>query len=306
MPFGIPALIKAWLKDGSDQSIAQRMAGTAFVIRVTNAAIVYLTQVFLARWMGGFEFGIYVYVWTWVLLIGDLVHFGLPLAAQRYIPEYSKLADLHLLRGFLVGGQWLVFSLAAAAAILIAVGIKVAEPWLSRYEIIPLYLACVTLPFYALSSMLDGIARSYNWVNVALIPPYFVRPLILMALMAAGHAAGFASDAVTAMVAAVVATLISTIVQLAILNLRLATTVERGPKAYAIKAWFGTSLPIIMAWGFLRHADLHRYSRVAAVQAAKRSRDLLRRLEDIGACRLRVFLGCDRGGASVQRVSRRR
>jgi hypothetical protein len=46
---------------------------------------VYGTQVLLARWMGGFAFGIYVYVWTWVLLIGGLVDFGLS-SAQRFVP----------------------------------------------------------------------------------------------------------------------------------------------------------------------------------------------------------------------------
>ena len=54
----------ALFADGSDRSVAQRIAGGAFLIRVASAAVVYLTQVLLARWMGSFEFGIYVYVWT--------------------------------------------------------------------------------------------------------------------------------------------------------------------------------------------------------------------------------------------------
>ena len=40
----------------------------------------------------------------------------------------------------------------------------------------PLYIACVGLPLFALGSMQDGIARSYNWINLALMPPY-VDPL---------------------------------------------------------------------------------------------------------------------------------
>ena len=42
------------------------MAGTAFVIRVAGAAIIFLSQILLARWMGSVEFGIYVYAWTWL------------------------------------------------------------------------------------------------------------------------------------------------------------------------------------------------------------------------------------------------
>ena len=79
-------------RPGSRASTAptQRMAGTAFVIRVASAVVVFLSQILLARWMGSFEFGIYVYVWTWLLLVGDIVHLGLPLIAQRYIPEYTQ------------------------------------------------------------------------------------------------------------------------------------------------------------------------------------------------------------------------
>src|SRR6185437_16170950 len=57
--------LRAWRADDSDRSIAQRIAGGAFAIRVASAVIIYVSQVLLARWMGRFEFGIYVYVWAW-------------------------------------------------------------------------------------------------------------------------------------------------------------------------------------------------------------------------------------------------
>ena len=50
--------LKAWVLD-AEHLLAQRLAGTVFLIRVVSAL--------LARWMGSFEFGIYVYVWTWVV-----------------------------------------------------------------------------------------------------------------------------------------------------------------------------------------------------------------------------------------------
>ena len=51
--------------------------------------------------MGSFEFGIYVYVWTLVLVIGDLSDLGFATSAQRFVPEYAKRGALDLLRGFL-------------------------------------------------------------------------------------------------------------------------------------------------------------------------------------------------------------
>jgi hypothetical protein len=82
--------VRTWLNDGADRSITQRVAGAAFLIRVASAGMIYLSQILLARWMGSHEFGIYVYVWVLVLLIGDLSDFGLSSAAQRFIPEYRR------------------------------------------------------------------------------------------------------------------------------------------------------------------------------------------------------------------------
>ena len=50
----------ALFADGSDSSLVRRLAGAAFLIRVVSAAITFLSQILLARWMGSFEFGIYI------------------------------------------------------------------------------------------------------------------------------------------------------------------------------------------------------------------------------------------------------
>jgi O-antigen/teichoic acid export membrane protein len=247
---GLRRRVRAWLADDSDRSLAQRTAGAAFLIRVASAGLLYLSQVLLARWMGGFEFGIYVYVWTWVLLIGTMADFGLAIAAQRFIPEYAERKAFDLLRGFYTGTKWLVTGIATALAALGAFGVLLIEPWLDHYFVIPLYLACVAVPLYGLGNMLDGIARTHNWVNLALVPPYIGRPLVLIAVMAAAHFAGLPSDATTAMIAAVISTWINAIAQLVLVDRRLEQKVGRGPKAFAIRTWFATSIPIFMVGSF--------------------------------------------------------
>ncbi|MFV2091895.1 MAG: lipopolysaccharide biosynthesis protein [Hyphomicrobiales bacterium] len=247
---GLGARLQAWLTDAGDQSIARRMAGGAFAIRVLSAGIVYLSQVLLARWLGVYEFGVYIYIWTWVLLVGDVAHLGLASAAQRLIPQYTKTRAHDSLRGFISGSRWLVFAFATGVTGIGGPGARLHEPWIKSDEVLLLYLAAATLPFYALSNMLDGIARSYNLINVALLPPYFLRQLLLLAGVAAAYFAGYPLHATTTMLAAIAATWATAMAQLIWLNTRLKQTVEPGARAYHVKAWFAVSLPILMVWGF--------------------------------------------------------
>ncbi len=246
----VSARLHSLFIDNDDQSIIRKMAGTAFLIRLSGAALIYLSQVAFARWMGAFEFGVFIYVWTWVILFGDILHMGLAAAAQRLIPEYTRQNAHDSLRGFLSGSKWLVFSAATLVAIIAAFGIHFFEPWLVSYEVLPLYLACATLPFYSLSAMLDGIARCYNWASPALIPQYVLRPIFLFTAIAIIYFSGNRIDAATAMLAAIFATWAATILQLVWVNTKLAGVLSVGARNIQVREWLNTSFPILVVWGF--------------------------------------------------------
>jgi O-antigen/teichoic acid export membrane protein len=134
--------------------------------------------------------------------------------------------------------------------VLAALAVRLGTAHFDNAFVIPLYLACLCLPIYAISCVQDGIARCYNWPSVGMMPTFIVRPVLLLALMAAAYASGFASDATTAMLCSVISYWLIGIGQLFLLNRRLAAKVERGPRSYEPKQWLTTALPIVMVIGF--------------------------------------------------------
>ena len=247
---GAIARVKAILSDPSDSRLAQLVAGKVFLVRVASAMLALVSQVLLARWMGSFEFGIYIYVWTWVLMIGALSDMGLSSAARRFIPEYVELKAFDRLRGFLAGSRWLAFAIATAIGVAGAIAVWWLAPHLDHFAVIPLLLACVTIPIYGLVQTQAGIAQSYDWPNLALMPFYIWRQLAITILMGAVYWFGAPTDAVTAMIVAVVVTWAVTIGQLFVLNRRLKDKVPAGPKRYEVKIWLATSMPIFVVEGF--------------------------------------------------------
>jgi O-antigen/teichoic acid export membrane protein len=244
---------------GSDSSLARRLAGAAFLIRVVSALVAFLSQIVLARWLGGFEFGIYVYAWTWVLLLGGMVDLGLGSAAQRFIPEYSERKQFALLRGFLRGSRWLACLSATAIAGAAAGVVTVLSPHIAAADRVPLFIACAALPVCGLLQVQSGIARSYGWVNLALSPAYVLRQALLLVLLALALVGGLAMNAVTATLTAAAASWAVTFGQLAVLDRRLASKVEGGPRAYAVRTWLATAAPIFVVEAFyllLTYADV--------------------------------------------------
>jgi O-antigen/teichoic acid export membrane protein len=236
--------------DTSHASLAKRVAGATFLIRVGSAALAYLSQIALARWMGTHEFGIYVYVWTWALLIGNIADAGLAFSAQKFVPEYEGRGALNQLRGFIFGSRLLTMAIATVLAGAAALAVWLASPLFDHTYLIPLYLACFCLPVYALSSVQDGIARCYNWTSVGQMPTFILRPILLLAMMATAYWAGYATDATTAILCSVVSFWMIGVAQTWLLNRNLALTVPAGLRTYEPRAWLSASLPIAMAVGF--------------------------------------------------------
>lgn len=245
---GLQSRMRALLS--GEHAAAQRMAGAAFMIRIAGAVVIFLSQILLARWMGGAEFGIYIYAWTWLQMIADIVHLGLPLTAQRMIPEYTQRKQMDWLRGFVFGSRWIVFASATIAAAIGAAAIHVLTPSMERGTIMPLYLACIALPLYPVSNMLDGLARSYDAVKTALLPPFVLRPLMLIVAMAGVHFAGIEATATTAMAAFAFSTWMTTLLQLALFQGTVGRTIPAGPRRYDVAGWVKTASPIFAVWAF--------------------------------------------------------
>jgi O-antigen/teichoic acid export membrane protein len=246
----VAAPLRDLFAGGSDSSLARRLAGAAFLIRVVSAVIAFLSQIVLARWLGGFQFGVYVYAWTWVLLLGGMVDLGLGSAAQRFIPEYAEREQFALLRGFLRGSRWLACLIATAIAAAAAGLVVALSTHIAPADVVPLFIACATLPIYGLLQVQSGIARSYGWVNLALSPAYILRQVLLLALLACAFVAELAMNAVTATLTAAAASWAVALGQSVVLDRRLATKIAPGPRAYAVRSWLSTAAPIFVVEAF--------------------------------------------------------
>ena len=249
-PAGVMARLRSMLDGSGEASLTKRLAGTIFIIRVISAALAYLSQILLARWMGGSDYGVYVYVWTWVLLLGSMMDFGISASAQKIIPEYRACGEHELLRGFLSGSRWMTFAVSALVSVLLAIVVDGLSPWIDANAITPLFIGCITLPAFVVANTQDGIARSHDWMRLGLMPQFIVRQSLIIGFTAGAFALGFDLGATLAMLASAAAVWIAMIGQMIVLNRRLGHHIKPGPKAYNFRGWLAISLPILMVEGF--------------------------------------------------------
>ncbi len=250
LPTGVISRLRSLFGGSSEASLTKRLAGTIFVIRVLSAGFAYLSQILLARWMGGPDYGIYVYVWTWVLLLGSMMDFGISSSAQKIIPEYRTSGAHALLRGFLAGSRWLTLTVSSLISALLAVIVKALAPWLGTGETVPLYIGCLTLPAFVVANTQDGIARSHDWMRLGLMPQFIIRQVLIIGFTAGALLLGFHLGATAAMLASAAAVWIAMLGQMIVLNRRLGGHIEAGPKAYDFRGWLAISLPILLVESF--------------------------------------------------------
>lgn len=241
----LAALAGDLLGGRTEQALVQRAVATAFLVRVASAGILYLSQIVLARWMGGFEYGIYVFVWTWVLVLGGLCNLGLAPLMIRLVPEYRERGQYGLLRGLLRYGRLLPMGVATLVAAVGAVALWIGGDRLAGHYVLPAFIALACVPIMALSDVQDGIGRGRGWLAVALLPPYVLRPLLVLSSMVVAHEMGWSMSAMTAAGAAVAGTWVAAIVQTVLVQRRLAGEVAAGPLERPPGLWLGTSLPLL-------------------------------------------------------------
>lgn len=241
----LSGLLRDLQRGTGERSGARRDVLAVFFLRASSAAILYLSQIVLARWMGKTEYGIYVSVWTAVLILGGFSSLGLGTLVIRLLPEYREQGRLDLARG-LTRNARLVAMLsstlvgATGGAVLALVPGAVTQPY-----VLPGFLILICLPMIALSDLHDGIGRGLGRMHLALVPIYVLRPALVLAFMVGAHAIDLPMTAEIAAAAAILATWASGLVQLALMEMRLVRTLGTGEGTATPGPWLGASIPLL-------------------------------------------------------------
>jgi O-antigen/teichoic acid export membrane protein len=270
-----PAPVQEMLRNGlsgarrivfgeTESARTQRDALVAFTVRSASAAVLYLSQIALARWMGAFEYGVYVLVWTLVLIFGALSHLGFATLVMRMVAVLAAKGDHGALAGLLITSRRVALGVGTAIACVAAgllwlAGDRIGEPY-----VLPVYLALVCVPMFALADVQDGVGRGSARIVLGLVPPYVLRPLLVLAVMALALFFGLPMTAVTAAGAAVLATWTATLVQLFLVRRTFAPVTRGAVPDLAVRRWLALSLPmlvVMMAEVALQNIDVLVVSR---------------------------------------------
>ncbi|MGZ9718449.1 oligosaccharide flippase family protein [Rhizobium miluonense] len=256
LPSAVRAVLAPYLRklatllvSRDEKAVSQRMALIAFAIRIVGAALAFLSQIILARLMGTFEYGVFIFVWVLMILFGNLACLGFPTAIIRFLPQYDASGDHSALRGLNATARLFVVGLSGTLALLAAVLVYALRGAIEHYYVMPILLGLIAVPMIALGDVLDGTARAKHWPIMALSPTFLIRPTLILLFMVAAVLAGAPRDAITAMSAALAGAFTSVLLQYLVVSLRLRRHYPSGAKTIEFKTWVTVAFPIFLVEG---------------------------------------------------------
>jgi O-antigen/teichoic acid export membrane protein len=227
-----------------------RSAAQVFAIRLLGAGLAYASMVLLARWLGSHNFGIYAYVLVIVTLLGLAFSFGFNSSSLHFVSSYLAQRKHRRLAGFLSQSHGIVLVLSSLGALTGAGLVLALRDVVESYYVAPLLIGLLCVPLWTLLNQLESTARAFGHVNIAYVPGYILRPLLLIVGVGALVVFGAAVDATTALWALIGACAIAALVQGVLVYLGTRRHLTGVKPAFHTRHWFAVSLSFLMIDGF--------------------------------------------------------
>ncbi len=229
--------------------MSRLIGGSAFIFacRVGGAAITFLSQILLARFMGAAELGVYVTAFSACILLSTVATLGFPMAAIRFIGTGLARKDAGYVAGFMRHGRRGIVLAGLAVALACAGGLLVAGDAVAPAYRAPLLIALAAVPFFAVLEFNGGVANAFTWLGQAFLPGNIVRPLLFLGsiwLMSTLPAAG-ALTAATALQAQWVVIAIVAVGSAVALRFRSQPLIGAAVPSDEWGEWLRVALPLV-------------------------------------------------------------
>lgn len=159
----------------------------AFTVKVGGAGILFGLHVLLARLLGVTQYGIYIYVLTWVnvLVIASLL--GSNTALVRFVAVYKVQEKWGLLRGIVRRSTQCVFILSLLIGGIGGIVVWFLRNRIGHHEAAAFGVALISLPLLALVRLREASLRALKRVVQSQLPIMIIRPLLLAAILSGLH-----------------------------------------------------------------------------------------------------------------------
>ncbi len=223
----------------------------ALILKLAGLFLTYFVQVFLARWMGKTEYGIYEYVISWSLLLAIPAGLGLPRTVLRLTTEYRVQQDWGRLGG-IIRGSLLLTVLASFLVCLGSTGLILLLNHDHSFAYgTPLLIGIWLVPLQALVQLLLETARAMKNVTLAYAPSEVIWPILLLSgglfFWQRNHTLG----SITTIELAMVMLAIALLLQFGLLWGKLNTELEATTPVYSYREWIRIALVLLLQIGFL-------------------------------------------------------
>lgn len=166
-----------WMRSLGVQRATAIGASWSLIIRAAGMVVSFAVQTLLARKLGQNGYGRYVYVLAWMNVAMVVAKLEFDTLALRFIASYAGTHRWALLYGFIKKTQRLTFMFSASTALLAAVAIVIARPYLHPRLALAGLWACVLLVPTAILALQGGFLQGFQRMVSAQAPQQLLRPV---------------------------------------------------------------------------------------------------------------------------------
>lgn len=241
-------LFAAKLKHLLNHDFFRLIGGSAYVFlfRITGAVSVYLTQVVIARWLGAEQLGIYVYAFSWLIMLAVLTGVGLPAACYRFLGHAIAHQKSGLARGYVKRSTQILSAVSVVVCLLVAVLIYQVPGIVDEHYRLAVVIGVLTAPILALISLKNSIAQAFSWIDISVIPHDAARPVgfLLLLLLCWQFVPG--ADIYSVLWIQFVAMVVTLVVVSSLLKRRINAKVAHETPEFQTRRWLRGASPLLI------------------------------------------------------------
>ncbi len=231
---------------GSGGVLARGSIGT-FIVQITGSGVLFGLHVLLARLLGVGQYGIYVYVLSWVNIFVTISMLGLNTSLLRFVAAYKAQEKWGLLRGILRRSTEIVITSSLILSVIAGSIVLFLRNHISRSLSSTFFVALILLPILTLTRLRGAVLRALKRVVLSTLPDNVIRPLMIATILTVSYF--YLRHPLGAFHAMFINLIVSIITFLSVTRWLIKTLPEPAQQAravYASREWLKVSLPLLL------------------------------------------------------------